>query len=325
VCLISGAQGQRVSVRLAQANNDANSAGTIGIVTETINANQEGFITTSGQVKKINTTGSLQGETWTDGDVLYLSAVTAGAITNIKPAAPAHTVIVGYVEYAHAINGKIFVKIDNGYELDELHNVSITTPLDNQALVYETATTLWKNKTLVEDSITNGVTDKAPSQNAVFDALATKQPKTIKQGKTDLTGVTGVNVLASLEIPPNWIQSGDSIEITVFGNKGLTAVSINYSIYHSTTINGVTNAIATNLTISTNTRMNLLVRNLSLDATTLRNTMATSATSTIPTVSTGTPPNFTFDPTISNYITLTVNPTVSTEVCGFLQFFITKI
>jgi hypothetical protein len=175
VCLISGAQGQRVSVRLAQANNDTNSAGTIGIVTETINANQEGFITTSGQVKKINTTGSLQGETWVDGDVLYLSATTAGAITNVKPAAPAHTVIVGYVEYAHAVNGKIFVKIDNGYELDELHNVSITTPLNNQALVYETATTLWKNKTLVEDLITNGVTDKAPSQNAVFDALALKQ------------------------------------------------------------------------------------------------------------------------------------------------------
>jgi len=196
VCLIAGAQGQRVSVRLAQADNDANSAGTLGIVTETISANQEGFITTSGQVKKINTTGSLQGETWADGDILYLSPTTAGAITNIKPIAPAHTVIVGYVEYAHAINGKIFVKIDNGYELDELHNVLINTPLNNQALVYETATTLWKNKTIIDDSITNGVTDRAPSQNAVFDALALKQDKFIQNASVTLI-VSGWSLVGS--------------------------------------------------------------------------------------------------------------------------------
>ncbi len=61
VCLITGATGQRVSVRLAQGDTDANSAGTLGVVTENIDANQEGFITTSGSVKEINTTGSLQG------------------------------------------------------------------------------------------------------------------------------------------------------------------------------------------------------------------------------------------------------------------------
>jgi hypothetical protein len=148
VCVIAGAQGQRVSVRLAQADNDANSAGTLGVVTETINANQEGFITTSGQVKEINTTGSLQGETWADGDILYLSPTTAGAITNIKPIAPNHTVIVGYVEYAHAIHGKIFVKIDNGYELNELHNVKITgTPANNNLLAYTSSLSVWENKT----------------------------------------------------------------------------------------------------------------------------------------------------------------------------------
>lgn len=145
---VSGATGQRLSVQLAQADNDFNSATTIGLVTETILKNQEGFITTSGQVKEINTTGSLQGETWVDGDVLYLSPTTAGNITNVKPVAPQHLIVIGYVEYAHANHGKIFVKVDNGYELDELHNVLITTPANDQVLTYESSSALWKNKTL---------------------------------------------------------------------------------------------------------------------------------------------------------------------------------
>ena len=127
VVVVAGAQGQRLAVKLAQADNDANSAGTLGVVAENIAKNQEGFVVTVGLLKNLNTTGTLQGETWNDGDILYLSPTIAGAITNVKPQAPQHTVILGYVEYAHQNNGKIYVKIDNGYELDELHNVRITT------------------------------------------------------------------------------------------------------------------------------------------------------------------------------------------------------
>jgi hypothetical protein len=148
---VSGAQGQRLAVAYAQANNDNNSADTIGLVTETIATNQEGFIITVGQIEDINTTGSLQGETWVDGDVLYLSSTIPGAITNIKPtAATAHIVVIGYVEYAHVNHGKIYVKIMNGWELDELHNVYINTGTlaDNDALIYESSTQLWKNKTI---------------------------------------------------------------------------------------------------------------------------------------------------------------------------------
>lgn len=150
VVVISGAQGQRVSVKLAKADNDLNSAGTLGVVTETILKNQEGFITTNGQVREINTTGSLQGETWNDGDVLYLSPTVFGQMTNIKPIAPQHLVVVGYVEYAHAIHGKIFVKVDNGYELDELHNVQITgTTKGGSSLTYNTSTSVWEDAPIV--------------------------------------------------------------------------------------------------------------------------------------------------------------------------------
>jgi hypothetical protein len=149
---VTGAQGQRLKVDLAQATNDALSAETIGLVTETINNNQQGFITTSGLVRGINTTGSLQGETWADGDILYLSPTTAGNITNIKPTAPNHLVIIGYVIHSHITQGSIFVKVDNGYELEELHNVTstnYTTPIDTDSvLTYDVTNSIWKRLTL---------------------------------------------------------------------------------------------------------------------------------------------------------------------------------
>lgn len=227
VVRISGAQGQRLAVNLAQANNDNNSADTLGIVTETIATNQEGFIITVGQLEGINTTGSLQSETWSDGDVLYLSPTTAGKITNIKPTgATGHIVILGYVEYAHSVNGKIYVKIMNGWELDELHNVFIDTPTNNQALTYETSTDLWKNKTIIEDSITNGVTEKAPSQNAVFDALALKQNafgytpyRFTKTTEIVHTGTTAETILQTILIPANTFTNGDFIMFSALVSK----------------------------------------------------------------------------------------------------------
>ena len=145
---VTGAQGQRLKVDLALATTDPLSAETLGLVTETINNNQEGFITTSGLVRGINTTGSLQGETWADGDILYLSPTTAGRATKVKPVAPNHLIILGYVIHAHITQGSIFVKVDNGYELDELHNVKITSAANNNVLAYTSATDIWENKTV---------------------------------------------------------------------------------------------------------------------------------------------------------------------------------
>ena len=150
---ISGAQGQRPKVALAQANNDANSADTIGLVNETIANNQEGFVCTGGTITNINTTGSLQGESWNDGDVLYLSGTVAGRITNVRPQAPINTVIVGFVIYAHNNQGKIYVKVDNGYELDELHNVRINGVTNGQVLTYNNG--LWENQTNGSGTVTS--------------------------------------------------------------------------------------------------------------------------------------------------------------------------
>jgi nitrogen fixation protein len=187
---VSGATGQRLSVELAQGDVDLNSADTIGLVTETIATNQEGFIITMGQIENINTTGSLQSETWLDGDVLYLSPTVAGRLTNIKPnGSNGHIVVIGYVEYAHAINGKIYVKIMNGWELDELHNVYINNPLNNEGLFYETSTQLWKNKSI------STVLGYTPANDASVVHLAGTE--TISGLKTFTDNLTAVRYLYS--------------------------------------------------------------------------------------------------------------------------------
>jgi hypothetical protein len=136
-----GAQGNRMSVKLASNTGDATSAQTVGVVfSSSIGANQKGFIITQGVISGVNTSA------YTAGDQLYLGA-TAGTLTATKPVAPNHLVYIGIVERANAGNGQIYVKPQNGYELDELHDVLITSAANNDILQYETSSGLWKNKT----------------------------------------------------------------------------------------------------------------------------------------------------------------------------------
>jgi len=140
-----GAQGQRLAVVLAQANNKSNHTGILGIVTENINNNEEGFITSFGLVRNINTTGDLQEEDWDDGDVLWLSETVPGQLTNIEPTN--HPVQIGYVVYSHQNQGKIFVSVDNSVdELQELHNVKVNNVQNNDILIYNSLSSVWENK-----------------------------------------------------------------------------------------------------------------------------------------------------------------------------------
>ena len=142
-----GSQGQRLAVLLAQADSKVNHTGILGIVTENIANNQEGFVTSFGEVRKIDTTGDLQEETWADGDALWLSETVAGQLTNIEP--ETHPVQIGYVLYAHQNNGKIYVYLSEGVdELTELHDVEITDPEDEDVLFYDGVESLWINKNI---------------------------------------------------------------------------------------------------------------------------------------------------------------------------------
>ncbi len=166
VVYIVGAQGNRLKCGLGLANNDLFSNSTLGIVTENILNNGEGFITTSGLVREIDTTGDIQGETWLEGDILYLSSVIPGGLTNIKPIAPNHLTMVGYVVNSSSTQGSIYVKVQIGFGISDLHDVLETGKLNNDVLTYDVLTGLWKNRSIYNAyTMTSGTTYSFASQS----------------------------------------------------------------------------------------------------------------------------------------------------------------
>ena len=175
VVYISGATGQLPTVSKALATTDATSAQTLGMISADLPNNTNGNVTVIGLITNIDTSA------YADGAQLYLSGTTAGAVTATKPYAPIHLVYVAVVEHSHPTQGKLFVKVQNGYELDEIHNVSAQTPSNGQTIVYNSATSLWENNTV---SLTLGVNGTLPvanggtgqtTANAAFNALAPSQ------------------------------------------------------------------------------------------------------------------------------------------------------
>lgn len=140
VVYINGTHGNLPTVAKAQANSEATSSGTYGLVQANIANNDSGYIVLAGVIE------NLALHAYADGDKLYLSPTVAGEYTITKPSAPNHMVFIGVVTRAHPTLGKIQLRIANGFELEELHNVAAQTPSNNDLLVYESATSLWKNK-----------------------------------------------------------------------------------------------------------------------------------------------------------------------------------
>lgn len=139
VVYVTGSQGQRPTIAKSSASAESTSSKTFGVVAENIANGAEGFVATFGLVRNINT---LQ---YAEGAALWLSA-SAGLITTTMPTQPNHSVFIGYCIRQHQSSGQIFVKIQNGYELQELHNVLISSPSDGQVLTYDSVTGLWKNE-----------------------------------------------------------------------------------------------------------------------------------------------------------------------------------
>jgi hypothetical protein len=140
IVYISGATGNKPLITKALATGDSTSAQTYGLVEASIANNADGYVVVIGNITDIDTSAL------TEGQQLYLSGTTAGAYTTTKPYAPIHLVYIGIVLRSHPTQGIIGVKIQNGYEMDELHNVDAQSPSNNDILSYNTSTSLWEHK-----------------------------------------------------------------------------------------------------------------------------------------------------------------------------------
>lgn len=112
------ATGNKASVIQAKNTSDQYSAKTLGLAYDDIAPGNTGLIITKGVLTGVDTS------MYSEGDTLYLGE-TAGTLTNVKPHSPNHLVYMGVVERANQGQGQIYVSPQNGYELEELHNVNI--------------------------------------------------------------------------------------------------------------------------------------------------------------------------------------------------------
>jgi len=125
---ITGAVGDNPLFNSASWEDDFNSANTLGMLSENVAYNGFANVVVQGTLIGINTSGM------TAGDMLYLSS--SGQYTTSSVPAPYHEVRLGQVLRPQLNNGSAYISIDNGYELTELHDVDITSPVVGDLLVY---------------------------------------------------------------------------------------------------------------------------------------------------------------------------------------------
>ena len=137
------ATGNKASVKLAYNTGDSTSAKTLGLVySSSITPGGTGYVITQGVVTGVDT------QMFSEGDTLYLGN-TAGTLTSTKPYAPNHLVYIGVVERANQGQGQIYVRPQNGYELNEIHDVNINqnVPIANgHIIVYNSSLSIWENR-----------------------------------------------------------------------------------------------------------------------------------------------------------------------------------
>lgn len=142
---INGGQGDQATIQLAIASNEGGSFRTYGITAEAISNMSSGNVVVAGALTGLNTDQFNPTAPVGDvnGSILFLSPSVSGALTTSKPSAPNHMVYMATIVRTHQTQGVVEVRVQNGYELEELHNVSISGVTNGQFLYYNSSSGLW--------------------------------------------------------------------------------------------------------------------------------------------------------------------------------------
>ena len=208
---INGGQGDLPTVSLAIATSDMTSAGTYGLTYEAISNMQSGKVIVFGALTGLDTDqfnptaphGNI------NGTVLYLSPYVSGALTVSKPSAPNHIVAIGTVVRTHQNEGVIEVRVQNGFELEELHNVAISGVTNGQFLQYNSGSGLW-----------------VPSSSGNFTSLSVNSTGVSLNGHSHTSSnITDFNSSVSGLLPVTNIVGGANIDVVPSGSTYTISVS----------------------------------------------------------------------------------------------------
>ena len=141
VIYLNGSTGNRPTIALASATSEVTSSKTFGIVNGNIAHESDGYVTVLGTIHTLDTSEIVAGTN------MWLDTV-AGQMTSVAPQTPNHAVFLGVVTRSHPTAGSMVIRVQNGFEVNELHDVSITTPSNRNALLYNSDNSIWENKAI---------------------------------------------------------------------------------------------------------------------------------------------------------------------------------
>lgn len=171
---VTGSSGTAPTVAAADASAEATAANTLGVMLETVGNNADGLVLTEGPLAGVDTSNLVE------NGLVFLSETT-GQLTSIRPIQPAHSVVIGYcVKQAAGTAGILYIKVDNGQELNELHDVLITSPATGQVL-RRAASGLWVNQALAAGDVGADVSGTAAAAIAAHLAAADPHPTYLTQ------------------------------------------------------------------------------------------------------------------------------------------------
>lgn len=222
---VSSADGTNMIVSKASNASESTSSRTMGLMAGNVTLNQFDFVITEGLLAGLNTSSA------TIGDPVYLGT-NGNLIFGVanKPVAPAHMVGIGVVTRVQQNNGEIFVKVANGFELEELHNVWIRSLGNASLLQYNSSNQLWENKSLAQ--VVGAALGSNGASGQVIQTNGNGTLSWVNNGgnrsnqfikATTGTTITGpqatVTAMISILIPANTFGSGDVFRIVSRSNR----------------------------------------------------------------------------------------------------------
>lgn len=186
---VSGADGTNVTIQLSTASTEAGSSKTLGLLAQDLANNAFGYVIENGLIADIDTSAATAGQT------VWLGNTPGSRVYGAPPAEPSHSVYLGVVARSNANNGEILVKVQNGYELDELHDVSAASPSDGDIIQYKTSSALWTKASIANAGIASSVhTHPYQPSGTYVTAVNGTAPIT---ASTDTAGVVSVSLSAN--------------------------------------------------------------------------------------------------------------------------------
>ena len=125
--------GNRLSIIKAVTDGTYPTDLLVGIITEDIAINGEGFATWFGYIRNLNENNletygiKRAGETWVEGNILYPDPIYPGGLTNVEPSAPALKSTIAAITTVNGVNITLLTRPIFKFKVEELSDVGSTS------------------------------------------------------------------------------------------------------------------------------------------------------------------------------------------------------